>query len=258
MFKQLSLLAALALAAGAQAAPTPVASYGFDNTLASSVAGAPALTVTDPLGVSGFGTDTVFGATQQVWNFGGANSPDTSQGGLTLDTTGLLTSNSVYSLELVFKFNDRDNAWRRIVDVSSRTTDAGFYVDPSNNLDVYPIGGGAAFSNSTYHDVFLVDNNGSVTFYLDGSAQATLTTDVMNIDASNDINLFLDNLVGGGQGEWSSGSIASMRLYNAALDAVPAPDPTPTPIAAVPEPGTYALMVAGLGVLGFVARRRRG
>lgn len=31
-----------------------------------------------------------------------------------------------------------------------------------------------------------------------------------------------------------------------------------TTVNAVPEPGTYALMLAGIGVLGFVARRRRG
>ena len=28
-------------------------------------------------------------------------------------------------------------------------------------------------------------------------------------------------------------------------------------VTAVPEPGTYALLVAGLGVVGFAARRRR-
>jgi hypothetical protein len=31
----------------------------------------------------------------------------------------------------------------------------------------------------------------------------------------------------------------------------------PPPVPGIPEPGTYALMFAGLGVLGFVARRRR-
>ena len=36
----------------------------------------------------------------------------------------------------------------------------------------------------------------------------------------------------------------------------PMPD-APTPVAAVPEPQTYALLLGGLGVMGFVARRRK-
>ncbi len=248
-FARSILLAALAVTSAHAADPTPVAQYQFNNTLASSVGGAPALTVTDPLASSGFGADTVLGSAQPVWNFVGAPSPVTDQAGLTLDTTGLLSSNSVYSLEMVFKFTERDGAWRRIADVSSRTTDNGFYVSPANVLNVYPVGGGAAFTNNVYHDVFLVNNNGVVTFYLDGSSQATVATDVMNIDASNRINFFLDNTQGGGQGEYSSGSIALVRLYNEALPTVPPP---------VPEPATYGLMAMGLGVVGFLSRRRRG
>jgi hypothetical protein len=33
--------------------------------------------------------------------------------------------------------------------------------------------------------------------------------------------------------------------------------PSTGPIAAVPEPETYAMMLAGLGALGFVGRRRK-
>ena len=242
--------AALVVSAGtAQAAnPMPVAQYGFNGTLASSVAGAPALTVTDPLGLSGYAQDNVMGTMQTVWNFQGARTPVTSQAGLTLSTAGLITDNNVYSVEMVFKFTESVGAWRRILDVQSRQSDNGFYVDPSNNLDIYPVAGGAAFSNDVYHDVFLVNNAGEVTFYLDGSAQAKVNTSVMNLDPSQTMNFFLDNVVAGGQGEYSSGSLALIRVYNEALNAVPPP---------VPEPATLMMLLAGLGALGAVGARRR-
>lgn len=239
--------------ASAMATPSPVAEYGLNGTFASSLAGAPALTVTDPLGQSGFGTDLVNGVSRTVYNFAGQATPLSAQAGLTLNTSGLITANNVYSLEIVFKFTQNDNAWRRIVDVQSRQSDNGFYVDPGNTLDIYPVGGGSSFTNGIYHDVFLVDNAGTATFYLDGSAQAVVTTTVMDLDSSRNINFFLDNLVGGGQGEWSGGSVASIRLYDAALDAVP--PPTPPVVPSVPEPQSYAVLLLGLAALGAVLRR---
>lgn len=237
--------------AGSAFAASPVASYHFNNVLTSSVAGAPALIVTDPHATSGFGTDIVFGNSQAVYNFKGT--PDNAgQAGLTLNTAGLLTSNSVYTVELIFKFTEHANLWRRIVDVQNRSSDNGFYVNPGNVLDVFPIGGGSPFTNNQYHDVFLTNDNGTVAFYLDGSAQASFNTSVMNIDANNLINLFLDNVVAGGQNEYSSGSIALFQLYNEALGANVIP-----PVPGVPEPQTYALLLAGICVVGAVARRRR-
>lgn len=244
-----ALVLLVAATAAHAADPVPVAQYNFNGTLASSVAGAPALTVTDPLGLSGFGTDSVMGNTQTVWNFQGSRTPVTDQAGLTLNTAGLITSSDVYSVEMVFKFTESANAWRRIIDVQNRQSDNGFYVDPSNNLDVFPVAGGAAFTNGVYHDVFLVNNAGVVTFYLDGSAQATVTTNVMNLDASQTMNFFLDNVVAGGQGEYSSGSISMIRVYDQALDTVPP--------SAVPEPATLAMLLAGLGVIAAAGARRQ-
>jgi hypothetical protein len=149
-------------------------------------------------------------------------------------------------VEIVFKFTEHENLWRRIIDVENRQSDRGFYVDPANKLDIYPVIGGATFSNNVYHDVFLTNNNGTAKFYLDGSVQATATTHVMDIDSNNRMSFFLDNVVGGGQREYSSGSVALIRIYNEALNAPP-----------IPEPETYAMMLAGLGVIGFLARRKK-
>ncbi len=45
-------------------------------------------------------------------------------------------------------------------------------------------------------------------------------------------------------------AVGTSDSYGGSLDAVS--------VTAVPEPETYALLLAGLGAIGFVARRRRG
>ena len=242
----LTMVIALAGAIPAAAA-TLVADYKFNGNFNSSVGGAPVLIETNPLGTGGFVSDVVSGPAQTVYHFDGANIPTANQGGLTFDNSGGLISNNSYSIKLQFKFDAGNNAWRRIVDVQNRQSDNGFYVDPGNRLDVFPIGaGGNVFTTGAYHNVLLVNNAGTVKAYLDGALSFTLGTTVLNINnPANVVNLFLDNVVAGGQGEWSSGNIARAQFYDGAFSP------------GVPEPAAWGLMLVGFGLVGGAMRRRR-
>jgi hypothetical protein len=211
----------LALASTAVSAATRVASYDFNNTLAANEPGAPALVATDPLDASGFVNDTVQGQTRPVWAFDGLNSPTNEQAGLTVSTAGLIAPRN-YSVDMVLQFTQRPTGWRRIIDVENRQSDDGFYVDPSSHLYVYPVVGATTeWTNDSYHHVVLTNDGTQVNAYLDGSHELMAATDLMNIDNPNNpdslMHFFLDNVVAGGQGEFSDGSVAHIGLWQGIL-----------------------------------------
>lgn len=240
-------------------AATLVASYDFNNTLSALQAGDPTLTAVDPLGTSGFLFDSTLN--RNVWQFLGSASPTSDQGGLSLDTSTLLADPTSYSIQVFFEFFDRDLLFRRILDVAGRSTDNGFYVDPNNQLDVFPdAGGGPTFFNGFYEDVFLTVDSGVATAYLNSSSGSGVSsiTNVMDI-STNPINFFLDNTVGSGLGEYSTGRVAFIQVFDGALSAsdVVALDQAGLPpqgVGTVPEPATWALLLGGIAAA-IVQRR---
>lgn len=240
------LLACTALAtlqSWAQAA-VPVATYTFGNNFLADQGSAPAIVPTDPLGTSAFVSDTVFGETSTVWAFDGNQDPIAEQAGLTVDTTGLVAPTS-YSVDMVFLLTELENAWRRIIDVENRLSDSGFYVDPTNNLAIYPVAGStAAFTTNVYHHVVLTNDGTTTRGYIDGVAQFSASTSLMNINNGNNpdelMNFFLDNFDGGGAYEFSDGRVALIRLWDGVLTPAAARAIAAQPFT-IPEPTTAVL-----------------
>lgn len=246
---------ALALAMNVSVAATLVATYSFDDTLNADFGPAPALTSIDPLGANGFETAVVHGTSQRVFRWSGDGSSPALHAGLSLDTTGLVSYDN-YSVELTFEFAGPaafGGGWRRIIDTQNRQSDDGFYVEPGNALEVYPVvTGTTVFVSPGFHDVvltnFVVGGTREVKAYLDGVLELVSDTDQLNLDNLNNpghlLHLFVDNLAGPAQLEFADGRIASLRLFDGIV--------IPTDVS---EPGTLALALTGLAALR--SRRRR-
>jgi len=249
--------AGLCFAASAtMAAPVAVATYKFNNTLTAEEAVAPALLSVNPLGTNGFESATVNGSSQQVFHWRGLGNDPTTQAGLTLNASGLVSYDN-YSISMTFEFltaSEFGGGWRRVVDTQNRQSDNGFYVDPNNFLQVYPVvSGSTTFTTPGFHDVVLSNlvngNVREVKAYLDGVLQLQSDTDQLNLDNPNNpghlLHFFLDNLAGPAQLEYADGRIASLTLYDGIL------------VGTIPEPTTWILMVAGLALMVGSAKRHR-
>lgn len=256
LVRTLAIAAGIALGGGAAQAAQLVASYTFDNTFAADTVGAPALT---PLNGGSFITDTVFGQSRTVYERSSASVLPELQSALRLDTTSLALAPDDYAVQIVFSVVDHSNAYRRVVNGYDPATpnDAGLYVGPSNQLNLYNLGpniGSTALSTGPYYDVVLSVAPGGERAYLDGGFEVAIGTTPDRIQGHT-LSFFVDDA-----SEYANGRVAMIRVFKGALSDAEVlslhngGDPF---TAAVPEPETYAMLLAGLGVLGAVARSRR-
>jgi hypothetical protein len=173
-----------------------------------------------------------------------------------------------YSIDLSFSFSNLAT-YRRIVSFKDPVSDNGLYThDPvaqanpvaavlnfyrgTSFTPLYVEGAASVFALNTTARVTLTrDNAGTVTGYVNGVEQFQFNDAQQQavFTGPNHIATFFDDE---SSLEDPSGVVSYIRIYDTALNGAQ----VAALAAPVPEPETYALMLAGLGLVGFAARRR--
>lgn len=204
-----------------------VADFQLNGSLADSLGGADLTNNGGTLGATGI-------------SFGANRGP----------SLGGFLNASVYSIVIGFSFDQLDG-WRKILDFSNLSSDSGLY-NLSSSLDFYPFVTTVTgqFQAGVVHRVVLTrDAAGTVVSYVDGDSGLTFLDTGGNAVIGSTLNFFNDDFATG-QGEASSGFVDYIQIYDTAL--------TDTGIiAGVPEPTSWMMLIAGFGLVGAAARRRR-
>ena len=236
----------LAVSAAAQ---TPVASYNFNGNLNANQGGAPAL---GAINSGSYGMANVFAQNTSVYTTNGSEL-GSNNAGLSLDASSLLSSGSVYTMQMVIsKSQPVNDSWLKVLDVSDRLADAGFYYSPPDQLEIYPTSSaGPNVLYNNFYDIVLAVNGTHEAVYLNGSFVFGDNSGTMDLNvADKKFNFFVDDSATGFN-EYSNTTVSYIALFNSALTA---DQIERLPVKAVPEPAP--LVALGVGALGLMLRRR--
>jgi hypothetical protein len=206
--------AGLAFAAAPASAVSLRGDYGFNGTRGSSVGG-PAMQ--DVGSGNAFATERVGGSSRRVLRFPKGN-------GLLVSTAGRIPRTR-YSIVMRVRFNET-SGYRRILDFSNGSSDAGLYVF-SGTLRFFTHTSGSAVvirpsaNGNPYHEVMLTRaSSGQVIGYVDGVEQLRFQdTGRATIHAGQSLRFFADDRVV--PNEVSAGAVASIQLYDGPLPGPP-------------------------------------
>jgi hypothetical protein len=166
------------------------------------------------------------------------------------------TSPSAYSVELAFSF-DTVSGYRKILDFQNRASDTGFYV-LNSALNFYPVATGPSgdFGVGQIARVVLTHDGSATAGYVGNNQRWSFGGGPNSLaDISSVLHILRDDFATG-EGEASSGFVDYIRVYDTALTAGEVADLLPPGAGAVPEPASWALMIAGFGLVGGAMRRR--
>jgi uncharacterized protein (TIGR03437 family) len=221
-----------------------VGSYTFQNSLAATQGGAPALTAANPRDANAFVMDTVLGQQRMVYQM--SSQRPAQNAGLSLESTGL--NPNTYSIEMLFAFTERNGEWRRIFDTQDRTSDRGLYFNTANQFEFSRLTRGTfAYTTAAYvHMVLTVESN-RARIYANGNEDINLNTNSMNIDNPRRLlHFFLDNTTDTSTSDFASARIALLRTYTNALSAAEVRTLAANPFTATVGAGAPSFTTSGV------------